>query len=60
MSDDEYNGFVRGCIYEDTFQVVTFDKDTLGWCYNIKGFISERWFVEHKEHHLNTRRAINV
>ena len=58
MSDKEYRQFIKGkcdvtsdCyIYEDDSIDCNYDvkKESLGWCYNLKGFIPYRYMIDNK------------
>ena len=54
MSDDEYYTFVKGRIVEENKREDG-NCDSLnwieasGWCYNLKGFIPYRYFIDNKE-----------
>jgi hypothetical protein len=43
MSNKEYNEHVKGNVY-DTQNILS----VKGWCYNLKGFISYRYFIDNK------------
>ena len=50
MSDDEYERFVKG---QSTYDVIawttpipTFEEESQGWCYNLKGFIPYRYMID--------------
>lgn len=55
MSDEEYNSFLKGSFWDEyvyrpyevpEINLDNSDKSKLGWCYNIKGFISYRYIVD--------------
>ena len=54
MSDEEYYTFVKGRIVEENKREDgTCDSlswvEASGWCYNLKGFIPYRYFIDNKE-----------
>lgn len=49
MNEDEYYSFVKGVSKNiDNTLVYDFKDSSYGWCYNLKGFIPYRYFVDNR------------
>ncbi len=52
MNDDEYYSFFKGVLGND----LDMGAEPYGWAFKLKGFIPERWYLEHPTHNFTTNR----
>lgn len=48
MDDNEYHNYIKGIRMDYNGKHYVERPETLGWCYNLKGFISYRYLVDNK------------